>query len=168
MGALSGVKVVEMSAIGPVPFAGMLLADMGADVVVIDKEIDPMAFPGDIARRGKQSIKLDVRSDDGREAVRDLINAADVVIEGFRPGVMERLGLSPESFSQSNPRLIFARMTGWGQTGPLAKAAGHDINYIALTGALHALGRADQAPAPAGSRRSTGRPHRSRHRPGAG
>lgn len=148
MGALDGLKVVEMSAIGPVPLAGMLLADMGAEVVVLDRANDPWAFPGDILRRGKQAVELDIKSEQGAAQAKALISEADVVLEGFRPGVMERLGLGPEEFEQSNPGLIFGRMTGWGQDGPLSQAAGHDINYIALTGALHAMGRADSPPPP--------------------
>ncbi len=148
MGPLKGLKVVEMSAIGPVPLAGMLLADMGAEVVVIDKTNDPWKIPGDILRRGKRSIELDVKSPEGIDVVRQLIERADIVIEGFRPGVMEQLGLGSDKFSESNPKLIYGRMTGWGQTGPLAETAGHDINYIAVTGALNAMGRADTPPAP--------------------
>ncbi len=148
MGPLSGLKVIEMSAIGPVPLAGMLLADMGADVVIIDKANGSFRFPNDITRRGKRVIEVDLKSEQGIESAKELIAAADIVIEGFRPGVMERLGLGPEAFENSNPKLIYGRMTGWGQTGPLAQSAGHDINYIALTGALHAIGRANENPVP--------------------
>lgn len=148
MGPLTGLRIIEMSAIGPVPLAGMLLADMGADVIIIDKANDPYIMPGDILRRGKRAIEVDLKSDDGVASVKQLIDKADVVIEGFRPGVMERLGLGPDIFEQSNPKLVFGRMTGWGQTGPLAQAAGHDINYIAITGALNAIGRGDSAPVP--------------------
>lgn len=148
MGPLAGLKVVEMSAIGPVPLAGMLLADMGADVLIIDKANDPYIMPGDVLRRGKRSIEVDMKSEQGVSTARSLIEKADVVIEGFRPGVMERLGIGPEVFEQSNSRLIYGRMTGWGQTGPLSQAAGHDINYIALTGALNAIGRNDSPPVP--------------------
>lgn len=148
MGPLAGLKVVEMSAIGPVPLAGMLLADMGADVLIIDKANDPYIMPGDVLRRGKRSIEVDMKSEQGVIIARSLIEKADIVIEGFRPGVMERLGIGPEVFEQSNPKLIYGRMTGWGQTGPLAQAAGHDINYIALTGALNAIGRNDSPPVP--------------------
>lgn len=137
-----------MSAIGPVPLAGMLLADMGADVVVLDKANDPFAFPGDIMRRGKRSAVIDIKTADGVAQAQQLIAKADIVLEGFRPGVMERLGLGPEIFADSNPGLIFGRMTGWGQDGPLSQAAAHDINYIALTGALHAMGRAESPPVP--------------------
>lgn len=148
MGPLSGLKVIEMSAIGPVPLAGMLLADMGADVVIIDKANDPYKMPGDVLRRGKRSIEIDMKSDEGLATVRTLIEHADIVIEGFRPGVMERLGIGPEVFESANPKLIYGRMTGWGQTGPLSQAAGHDINYIAITGALNAIGRHGSAPVP--------------------
>ena len=148
MGPLHGLKIVEMSAIGPVPLAGMLLADMGADVVIIDKADDPFRFPGDVLRRGKRSIEVDLKTEEGVHSVRTLIDAADIVIEGFRPGVMERLGLGPDECLERNPKLIFGRMTGWGQTGPLSQAAGHDINYIALTGALFAMGRANENPVP--------------------
>lgn len=148
MGPLTGLRVVEMSAIGPIPLAGMLLADMGAEVVIIDKANDPYIMPGDVLRRGKRAIEVDLKSEKGVDSVKQLIDKADVVIEGFRPGVMERLGLGPDVFEQSNPKLVFGRMTGWGQTGPLAQAAGHDINYIAITGALNAIGRGDSAPVP--------------------
>jgi len=142
MGPLAGVKIVEMSAIGPVPLAGMLLADMGADVVLIDKAGDPFRFPNDVIRRGKRAYETDLKSPQGTRLVSTLIDKADIVLEGFRPGVMERLGLGPEVFEESNPGLIYGRVTGWGQTGPLAQ------NYIALTGALNAIGRAEHNPTP--------------------
>ena len=148
MGPLKGLRIVEMSAIGPLPLAGMLLADMGAEVVIVDKANDPWIMPDDILRRGKTAVEVDLKSEQGVADVKQLIDSADIVIEGFRPKVMERLGLGPDAFKQSNPKLIFGRMTGWGQTGPLAQSAGHDINYIALTGALHAMGRADSPPTP--------------------
>lgn len=148
MSSLKGLKVVEMSAIGPVPLAGMLLADMGADVVVLDKANDPFLFDGDITRRGKRAIELDLKSEQDLADARTLIETADIVLEGFRPGVMERLGLGPDQFAETNPGLIFGRMTGWGQDGPLSQAAAHDLNYIALTGALNAMGRSDSPPAP--------------------
>lgn len=148
MGALSGLKVVEMSAIGPVPLAGMLLADMGAEVVVLARAENAFDFPGDLQRRGKRTTIVDIKSSTDLEKSKSLINQADILLEGFRPGVMERIGLGPEEFHESNPGLIYGRMTGWGQTGPLSQAAGHDINYIALTGALHAMGRADSPPVP--------------------
>lgn len=148
MGPLQGLRVIEMSAIGPVPLAGMLLADLGAEVVIIDKEDDPWVFPGDVMRRGKRATVVDMKSAEGVAQTKQLIEQADILIEGFRPGVMERLGLGPNEFKDSNPRLIYGRMTGWGQDGPLAQSAGHDINYIALTGALHAIGRGDSPPVP--------------------
>jgi len=152
-GPLAGVKVLELEAIGPAPFAGMLLADMGADVLVVDR-------PGssglglkrerwyDVMLRGKRSVTLDLKSSAGVEAALNLIARADVLIEGFRPNVMERLGLGPDVALKANPRLIYGRMTGWGQEGPLAARAGHDINYIALSGVLHAFGRKGEAPVP--------------------
>lgn len=148
MSALKGLKVVEMSAIGPVPLAGMLMADMGADVVVLDKANDPLVVPDDIMRRGKRAVEINLKSAEGVAYAKQLIESADIVLEGFRPGVMERLGLGPDEFLRSNPRLIFGRMTGWGQDGPLSTAAAHDINYIAITGALYAMGRPDSPPAP--------------------
>jgi len=148
MGALDGLKVIEMSAIGPVPFAGMLLADMGADVVVIDKPNDIWRLPNDVMRRGKHSVELNLKSESEVDQLKSLIKQADVLIEGARPGVMERLRLGPDVCELLNERLIYARMTGWGQTGPLSQTAGHDINYIALTGALNAMGRADDCPTP--------------------
>lgn len=114
MGPLSGLRVVEMSAIGPVPLAGMLLADMGAEVVIVDKANDPYLMPGDVLRRGKLAVEVDLKSADGLQNVKQLIDKADVVIEGFRPDVMERLSLGPEIFKQNNPKLVFGPMTGWG------------------------------------------------------
>jgi alpha-methylacyl-CoA racemase len=153
MGPLAGVKVLEFEAIGPAPFAGMLLADMGADVIVVDRPGD--AGLGlkrerwyDVMMRGKRSITLDLKSPRGAEAALALIARADALIEGFRPGVMERLGLGPEQALKKNPKLVYGRMTGWGQQGPLAPRAGHDINYIALSGILHAIGRKGDAPVP--------------------
>lgn len=148
MSVLNGLKIVEMSAIGPVPLAGMLLSDMGAEVVRQVKPNDPFAIPNDVCHRGKLSLELDIKTEQGQQQAKQLIEKADVVIEGSRPGVMERLGLGPEQFEQANPKLIYGRMTGWGQTGPLAQTAGHDINYIALTGALHAIGRESENPVP--------------------
>ena len=146
-GPLSGVRVVEFAGIGPAPFAVMLLADMGAEVVRIDRSpVDP--FPNPVVNRGRTSILLDLKSDEGRRIALDAIGAADVVIEGYRPGVMERLGLGPDEALARNPRLIYGRMTGWGQDGPLSQRAGHDINYIALTGALDAIGPAEGPPMP--------------------
>jgi alpha-methylacyl-CoA racemase len=151
MGPLAGVRVIEMAGIGPAPFCGMLLADMGAEVVRVDRltpsglGIDtPVKY--DLFNRNKQSVAIDLKSRDGVATVLRLIETADILIEGFRPGVMEKLGLGPDACLAANPRLVFGRMTGWGQHGPLAQAAGHDLNYIALTGALAAIGRKGQAP----------------------
>lgn len=143
-GPLASLKVVEFTGLGPAPLAGQLLADMGADVVTIDRASAP-ADPTDINRRGKRSIAVNLKSNEGLEITRRLIAQSDVLIEGFRPGVMERLGLGPEDCPET---LIYARMTGWGQDGPWAHTAGHDINYLAMTGALHAMGTADAAPVP--------------------
>ena len=149
MGPLQGVKIIEVSGIGPGPFCGMLLADLGADVVCIDREGPPMINPEtDCMRRGKRSIVLDMKSADGRETLLRLADKADALFEGYRPGVMERLGLGPADCMARNERLVYGRMTGWGQHGPLSQAAGHDINYISLTGALHAIGRSEGKPAP--------------------
>ena len=151
MGALTGIRVIEMAGIGPAPFCGMLLADMGADVILVDRSADRPGDPLDmgkaaIVHRGKRSIALDLKSKPGQEIALKLIDSADALIEGMRPGVMERLGLGPEVCLPRNPRLVYGRMTGWGQTGPLAQAAGHDVNYIALSGALWYSGAPDQAP----------------------
>jgi len=148
MGPLRGIRVVEFAGLGPGPFAAMWLADMGADVVRIDRPDgrDPFPMDYDVLARGKRSVTADLKSDEGRTCAANLMRAADVVIEGFRPGVMERLGLGPGQICAENPKLVYGRMTGWGQDGPLAHAAGHDINYIALTGALHAIG--DERPQP--------------------
>ncbi len=141
-GPLAGVRVVEFAGIGPVQFAGMMLADMGADVIRIDRtDAEPLlGLRYDILDRGRRSISLNLKEARGLEVAQRLLARADIMIEGFRPGVMERLGLDPESVLQRNPRLVYGRITGWGQTGPLAGRAGHDINYIAVTGALHAIG----------------------------
>lgn len=144
MGPLASLKVVEFSGLGPAPLAGQLLADLGAQVITVDRKAAP-ADPTDINRRGKLSVVLDLKSAEGLEAAHRLIAVSDVLIEGFRPQVMERLGLGPDACPD---RLIYARMTGWGQDGPLAQMAGHDINYLALTGALHAMGDVDRAPVP--------------------
>src|SRR6185369_169021 len=151
-GPLSGLRVLEVAAIGPVPFAGMLLGDLGADVVRIDRtRPDPASTWSDprldVLGRGRRSIAVDLKSERGVEVVLRLAENADVLLEGFRPGVAERLGIGPQACMIRNPRLVYGRMTGWGQTGPLATAAGHDINYVALTGALHAIGGAE-APLP--------------------
>jgi alpha-methylacyl-CoA racemase len=151
MGPLAGCRVVEMAGIGPAPFCGMLLADLGAEVIRIDRTgksglgVDfPTQF--DLLGRSKRSIAIDLQSPQGLAIARALIGRADMLIEGFRPGVMERLGLGPATFEAENPKLVFGRMTGWGQEGPLSQSAGHDINYIAITGALDAIGREGAPP----------------------
>ena len=146
-GPLAGLMVVEMAGLGPCPLAGQMLADLGARVIVIDRVAGPKDA-SDINRRGKQSIVLNLKTEAGIEAARRLIDRADVLIEGFRPGVMEKLGLGPKECHGRNPGLVFGRMTGWGQEGPLSKTAGHDINYLALSGALGAIGRAGEPPVP--------------------
>lgn len=143
-GPLSGLKIVEFAGIGPGPFCGMLLSDLGADVVRVDRKGSGRASPADVTSRGRRSVALDLKSPDAIEAVLKLLESADGLIEGFRPGVMERLGLGPDVVLKRNPKLVFGRMTGWGQFGPYAKAAGHDMNYIAITGALHAIGTSDK------------------------
>ena len=142
MGPLSGCRVVELAGIGPGPFAGMILADLGAEVVRVDRPApgEPRAQPFDVLGRGKKSVVLDLKRPEAVAAVLDLVAAADALIEGYRPGVAERLGLGPAECLARNPRLVYGRMTGWGQDGPLAQQAGHDIAYIAVTGALHAIG----------------------------
>jgi alpha-methylacyl-CoA racemase len=152
-GPLSGLKIIELAGIGPGPFCAMMLADMGADVVRIDRAQnvrggDPASPPADISNRGRRSIGVDLKHPDGVETVLTLVERADGLLEGFRPGVMERLGLGPDVALGRNPRLVYGRMTGWGQDGPYAHAAGHDINYIALAGALEPIGRRGQAPVP--------------------
>jgi alpha-methylacyl-CoA racemase len=155
-GPLQGVRVVEMAGLGPVPFCGMLLADLGADVVRIDRqtfsEPDPvlleLAAADRVLGRGRRSVSLDLKCAEGRQTALELIGKADILIEGFRPGVMERLGLGPDVVLAENPRIAYGRMTGWGQSGPLAQAAGHDINYLGLTGALHAIGGSDKPATP--------------------
>jgi len=143
---LNGLKVVEMAGIGPGPHAGMMLSDMGAEVVrVVRPSVPPEEYSAtSFTLRGRRVVLADLKDDEQLASVKRLIGAADVVVEGFRPGVMERLGLGPDVCLADNPRLVFARMTGWGQTGPYATVAGHDINYISLTGALHAIGTAEQ------------------------
>ena len=152
-GPLTGTRMVEIAGIGPGPFCAMMLADLGADIVRIDRADkvtggDPATPPGDILNRGRRSIGLDLKHPDGVATALALIDDADALIEGFRPGVMERLGLGPDVCLERNPRLVYGRMTGWGQDGPLATVAGHDINYTALAGALGAIGRAGQPPTP--------------------
>ena len=139
-GPLAGLRVVEFAGLGPAPFACMLLADMGADVMLVDRRGARIADPLQIVNRGRTLIHADLKSAGDRDSVLQLIDQADVLVEGFRPGVMERLGLGPEETMSRNPRLIYARMTGWGQSGALAQTAGHDINYISLAGALAAIG----------------------------
>ena len=149
MSALKGTKIIEIAGIGPAPFAGMLLADMGAEVILVDRKQNyGKGSKFEVSGRGKKSIAVDLKSEKGIELVLKLIESADALIEGFRPGVMERLGLGPELCMQKNKNLIYGRMTGWGQTGPLANAAGHDINYISLAGALGSTGRNGEPPAP--------------------
>lgn len=143
-GPLSGLRVVEFAGIGPGPFCGMLLSDLGADVVRIDRKGSGRSSPTDITSRGRRSVALDLKTPEAIEACLKLLDGADALIEGFRPGVMERLGLGPDVALKRNPKLVFGRMTGWGQTGPYAKAAGHDMNYIAITGALEAIGTKDK------------------------
>ncbi len=148
MGPLQGLRVVELEGLGPAPFCGMLLADMGAEVVSIARRSAQAPRTAQVSERGKRTVALNLKAPEGVEAVLRLCERADVLIEGFRPGVMERLGLGPEACLARNPRLVYGRMTGWGQTGPLAEVAGHDINYISLSGALHAIGRAGERPVP--------------------
>jgi alpha-methylacyl-CoA racemase len=153
MGPLAGITVIELAGIGPGPFCGMMLADMGADVIRVDRAQsvqggDPERPPADLLARGRRSIGVDLKSPDGVEVVLSLVERADALIEGFRPGVTERLGLGPDECLARNPRLVYGRMTGWGQDGPYAPTAGHDINYISLAGALDPIGRRGQAPVP--------------------
>jgi alpha-methylacyl-CoA racemase len=143
-GPLLGLKIVEFAGIGPGPFCGMLLSDLGADVVRIDRLGGRGGAPSDVTARGRRSVALDLKAPAAIETALQLIDRADAVFEGFRPGVMERLGLGPDVALARNPKLVYGRMTGWGQFGPYAQAAGHDINYIALTGALHAIGPAEK------------------------
>ncbi|WP_322050207.1 CaiB/BaiF CoA transferase family protein [Paraburkholderia bannensis] len=147
-GALTGLRVLEFAGLGPAPFCSMLLADHGADVLRIVRPRCDGETVEDTLTRGRRTLELDLRQPGATDTVLDLVSRADVLIEGFRPGVMERLGLGPQPCLARRPTLIYGRMTGWGQHGPLAQAAGHDINYLALTGALHAIGRPGEAPAP--------------------
>jgi alpha-methylacyl-CoA racemase len=151
MGPLEGVKVVEVAGIGPGPFASMMLADMGAEVIRVDRAArarggDAGSPPKDPMSRGRRSIAVDLKSPEGIETVLRIVEGADALIEGFRPGVMERLGLGPDVCLARNPRLVYGRMTGWGQEGPMAQAAGHDINYISLAGVLDHIGRRGERP----------------------
>lgn len=153
MGPLTGIRIVEMAGVGPTPMAAMLFADLGATVVRVDRLVavelgirKPPRF--DLTNRGRRSVAIDLKKPEGIALVLDLVAQADGLIEGFRPGTMERLGLGPEVCTARNPKLVYGRMTGWGQTGPLAPRAGHDINYISLSGALSLIGRADGPPTP--------------------
>jgi alpha-methylacyl-CoA racemase len=153
MGPLAGFRIVEIAGIGPAPMCAMLLADLGATVLRIDRQQPSrLGLPGDarfnIMNRSRHAIAVDLKNPEGVALVLRLVGAADALIEGFRPGVMERLGLGPEPCLARNPKLVYGRMTGWGQHGPLAQAAGHDLNYIALAGVLHSIGRAGQPPTP--------------------
>ena len=149
MGPLKGIKVIEFSALGPGPFCGMILADLGAEVIVIDRyESAGQLIKSDVASRGKKSITMNLKKKESLNLIKDIVKDSDVVIEGLRPGKMENLGMGPESFLKVNPKLIYGRMTGWGQFGPLSSSPGHDINYIALTGALSSIGSKDGVPIP--------------------
>ncbi len=150
MGPLEGVKVIEVGGIGPGPFCGMMLSDMGAEIVRVERKgqfaLTEPKF--DVLLRNRRSVEIDLRKEAGVDALLRMVEQADALQEGFRPGVMEKLGLGPDVCLEKNPRLVYGRMTGWGQEGPLAKAAGHDINYIALSGALHTIGRKGERPVP--------------------
>jgi len=148
MGPLQGIRIVEFAGIGPGPFAAMLLSDMGAEIIRIDRKGGRSPLKTEIYMRGRRAVALDMKKPEAVQAALNLIDKADALLEGFRPGVMERLGVGPEVCLKRNPKLVYGRMTGWGQTGPLADAAGHDINYIALSGALHAIGPTGGKPVP--------------------
>ena len=148
MGPLTGFRVIELAGIGPGPFCGMMLSDMGAEVIRVDRISTNKRIPHDAMQRNRRSIAIDLKSDEGRNVVLRMAECSDALFEGFRPGVTERLGLGPEDCMTRNSKLVYGRMTGWGQEGPLALAAGHDINYIALSGALHAIGEPDGKPVP--------------------
>ena len=150
-GPLEGIRVLDFSRLAPGPYGAMILADMGADVIRVDRAplgSDMGGAFGDTLGRGKRSIGLDLKNPKGVEVAMKIVDTVDVVVEGFRPGVMERLGLGPDEVLARNPRIVYARITGWGQKGPLALEAGHDINYIAVSGVLHAIGRRDERPLP--------------------
>lgn len=151
MGPLKNLRIIEIAALGAAPFAGMLLADLGAEVILVDSPLPP-SFPVkpkfDIMHRGKKRMTINLKDPEGKAALLKLVSTADALMEGFRPGVMERLGIGPDICLEQNKKLIYGRLTGWGQDGPLAQSAGHDINYIALSGALHALGRRGEKPFP--------------------
>lgn len=146
-GPLDGLKVVEMAGLGPCPLAGQLLCDLGADVIVIDRQSGKVD-PTDINRRGKRSVALNLKKPEGVETAKAIIKQMDILLEGFRPGIMEKLGLGPDACHTMNQGLVYGRMTGWGQNGPWSQSAGHDINYLALSGALHAIGRKNEPPIP--------------------
>ncbi len=147
-GVLAGLTIIEMAGIGPAPFCAMMLADHGARVIRVERPGARRAPHGEVLLRNREVVELDMKSPDGIAALRDLCKTADGIIEGFRPGVMERMGVGPDVLTADNPKLVFGRMTGWGQFGPLSAAAGHDINYISITGNLHGYGRPDQKPTP--------------------
>jgi alpha-methylacyl-CoA racemase len=149
MGALSGYTVIELAGLGPSPMTGMMLADMGAEVIRVERSTqrDPYSAK-DASLRGKKSVVIDLKNPAGRETLLRLVERADVIMEGYRPGVVEKLGIGPQACFARNPKIIYGRMTGWGQDGPLAQTPGHDINYIAITGALGAMGRSDDNPVP--------------------
>jgi alpha-methylacyl-CoA racemase len=148
MGPLHGIRIVEFAGIGPGPFAAMLLSDMGAEVIRIDRKGGRSPVKAEIYMRGRNAVALDMKHPEAVETALKLIDKADALLEGFRPGVMERLGVGPDVCLKRNPKLVYGRMTGWGQTGPLAMAAGHDMNYIAISGALHAIGANGAKPVP--------------------
>ena len=148
MGPLHGIRIIELAGIGPGPFCGMMLSDMGAEVIRVDRLRPGAKAPKDVLARNRRAIAVDLKSPAGVETILKLVETADALFEGFRPGVTERLGLGPEDCRAVNEKLVYGRMTGWGQEGPMAQAAGHDINYIALTGALHAIGRPGERPVP--------------------
>lgn len=148
MGPLAGYRIIELAGIGPGPFCGMMLSDMGAEVIRVERPAKGGKRPRDVLARNRKSIAVDLKRPEGVETVLRLCEGADALFEGFRPGVTERLGLGPEDCMGRNPKLVYGRMTGWGQDGPMAQAAGHDINYIGLSGALHAIGRAGERPVP--------------------
>ena len=150
MGPLTGLRVIELQGIGPGPFCGMMLADMGAEIIRVDRSaaVGSGARSADVLARGRKSIAVDLKNPQGVETVLKLVETADVLLEGFRPGVTERLGLGPDVCLARNPKLVYGRMTGWGQTGTMAHAAGHDINYISLSGVLHAIGEPGSRPTP--------------------
>ena len=148
MGPLAGIRIIELAGIGPGPFCGMMLSDMGAEVIRVERPAPGRPAPKDVLVRNRRSVAVDLKHPDGVETVLRLVEGADALFEGFRPGVTERLGLGPDDCLARNPKLVYGRMTGWGQDGPMAQAAGHDINYIGLSGALHAIGRPGERPVP--------------------